>query len=1139
MSTNLRKNLLKGIASTAIVTAMIAGNAFSIVPNENTDSDAIVDDEGGVNGVGQLVVSNGGGSVGLCTGTLINPRTVIFAAHCVNSRPEDAYGWNTGGVAASFGFSVDNLPAVQNWFRSGFQTSAADFLYNINHINWHPDSLNDAFGAGFLEADVAMATLDTPTRDIPTWAMLFSALPDPGTIDGVTGTGYHVNLTGYGATGNAIQGPVEGIDFRRRLVENFIGALASLDEVDAPVFGPGPSFLPQSLYFTDFDSQEDENGLRIGGGGFPDFNLFRDDALPNEGTTAGGDSGGPLILDAANNTLSTDDLVLGVLSGGSRSFGGAQPFSSLGTSSFYQPLYLFYDYIAANNAYKYVGAAEGDGNWEDATHWTSLIDPNYRIIDANGDVVVGIPDVQADGVLGTDPDFGAVCTQNIFGANGANVCTDLATGAITPTTPAGDDIPATEGANGIQSGIGIANISDIWSGVGESNISDILGGDVNFSAEYQAQGGDENVATVPENQSQAPGDPNPAPTIDNGLPGATNFTPDNVDPTVNGDSSINAARYYDVTLSNSGTTTLSSTVEIDRLTVTNMAGLDISAAGSLNSLIDITQSGGSVNVDGALSTPGDYFMMSGLLTGTGTITTPFFTNVMGAIAPGSLEDIGTLTIDGNAILSSASGLMINLSSNGVSDVLTLTGDSSLDGTVMFSADENVLFGNEYTFLTTGGTQTGELTSMAISTILFADLVHEANSVKAVINAKSFDEAIDTNNAVQSSYAKMLDGNRGSGNLSAIFASLDLATPAAIQAAFNAWAPITETTVQSVGKSMMNTQSQFYRNRMSSFNKGEIGGTLTTAGRPVQLAALGSAGMESVLYADASGDAMSTRAMPGLKSDYALYLMGGITDGSGKAMPGTGFADDEFDGWNIYAGIEKLVSEHLIVGAGVSYADMDATSSLGQTATGTHFSGTVYGQIRSETNMVAEGQISLGRFNNKTSRVVGGSTLETDADNTTLSAEIGLAKEFTTGGLMISPGARVRHNLINLDSTPETGGGPALAIQRGSLDSTHGLFGFEIKTINSKQLELRMNADYVQNFSDTSNGGETFLASFANGNASAASFAAFGEDTSWGEVGAGVNYNASDMVDIVLSVNTTVGRSDIDLQSYQGGIRIKF
>ncbi|MFX8281873.1 hypothetical protein ABTL36_19420, partial [Acinetobacter baumannii] len=79
-----------------------------------------------------------------------------------------------------------------------------------------------------------------------------------------------------------------------------------------------------------------------------DFNIFKDNALSGEGITGPGDSGGPLILDRTY----AKQLVIAVLSGGTRYF-SAQPSGSYGTSAFYQPLYLYWDYIAAANPYRY------------------------------------------------------------------------------------------------------------------------------------------------------------------------------------------------------------------------------------------------------------------------------------------------------------------------------------------------------------------------------------------------------------------------------------------------------------------------------------------------------------------------------------------------------------------------------------------------------------------------------------------------------------------------------------------------------------------------------------------------------------------------------------------------------------------
>lgn len=80
--------------------------------------------------------------------------------------------------------------------------------------------------------------------------------------------------------------------------------------------------------------------------------------------------------------------------------------------------------------------------------------------------------------------------------------------------------------------------------------------------------------------------------------------------------------YFDVTLSAVGTTSLETTVTIDRLRVSGAAGLSITSAGSLSSLIDVTQTGGVVIANGRLSSAGDYALIAGLLQGTRAVQAP-------------------------------------------------------------------------------------------------------------------------------------------------------------------------------------------------------------------------------------------------------------------------------------------------------------------------------------------------------------------------------------------------------------------------------------------------------------------------------------------------------------------------------------
>lgn len=357
------------------------------------------DNEVDVTGVGQMVTQPDRAvlSVGLCTGTLINPRTVIFAAHCVNDAPAAAYGAASDGIPISFGFSADNLPALRSWLgltgNTPYATDTALNIYNVEQVWYDPRSLALGPSLSFLEADIAIATLDTHADGIPTWALLFSPLTEET----------HAIINGYGARGVGADGANLGIDYRRRVAENMLSVLGSLDDRDEWLFG-SPSGLPQNLYMLDFDSPGGVTDPDYGflGNGF-DFDLFDGPALPREGTTAGGDSGGPLIVDQEFDR----PVVVGVLSGGSRFF-GAQPFSSYGSQSFYQPLFMFWESIVANNPYVYASAKAGSGNWNNPNRWVQDMDPNYTIA-VGGELVNALPGFAEPGVTGETPQFGNIC----------------------------------------------------------------------------------------------------------------------------------------------------------------------------------------------------------------------------------------------------------------------------------------------------------------------------------------------------------------------------------------------------------------------------------------------------------------------------------------------------------------------------------------------------------------------------------------------------------------------------------------------------------------------------------------------------------------------------------------------------------
>lgn len=1145
--TRAKPGLLRSTAMSAVAAMLLAmpvavsaqaDNEAQVVPNNNVTPTQAIDTARGVNGVGMFFRNDGF----VCTGTLINPRTVLFAAHCVNDRPESDYGTT---VRSAFSFGVNALPGFQNWIGNNFASNPSQFVYDINAIFYNPASVARPDGLGFLEGDIALASLTAPAANVPTWALLFSALPTPTTIDPVRGTGYHVNITGYGRSGNGTSGAIQGIDWRRRAAENMLGALINFDTRNTFLFGAPFGDLPQVLYSIDFDDPNRTSPF--------DFNLFKDEALPNEGTTAGGDSGGPLILDAANNPgFGGRDLVIGVLSGGSRFF-GPQAFSSYGTQSFYQPLFLFWDYIAATNPYRYVSANAGDGNWEDPTRWVTDLDPAYRVINANGQVVNGIPTALGEGIIGDTPQFGEVCFDQ-FGDNPGEGCQDLSTGEFTP--------PSRNAGDGtLSSGIGQVG-TDLLALGGEQgdtsiapttiNIAD-LGttsprGGVEFAIEQAHGNGVDFAVDTPQNHNSNPAPvPLPPATIANGLPGATNFVPDNIDPAPG---VAGVRRYFEVTLSRAGTTTLSSARTIDRLNVGGTAGLNVAAAGNLRSLIDINQTGGRVIANGTISSVGDYTLFAGTLSGTGTVRAPFLTSIAGSFAPGTAGTVGTLNIDGNLVMASGTTYFVDLGAAGVNDRLAVTGAANVGGVVAVAYNTPLLNSNPVTYriLTSGGARTGTFSSVGnVSAIIRSSLSYTANAVDLTLQAQSYQNVIVPTNAVQASYARLLDQNRGNAGLASLYATLDfLPTAAGIQATLNGLAPAAETTQRTITRGLLTNVSAFHNDRLSQTSRADNGGTVAVIGQPLQLAQAslatgGIPGIASPILSDAAMAAgESTTTSSGLNENIAVYLAGGFVQGEGAAMPVTGgLLDDEYDGYFIAGGIEFFPSESSVIGGSVYYTDVESDGSLRNSASGQMLAGTIYGRTALGGGVNANGQLTIGTYDAGTRRIVTigttTSTLVSSDDVLTFAAEAGLSKDLSLGDVTLTPGVGVRYASANFSTVTETGGAPALTIAREDYDSFQGRAGGTLNFPTDHGVRFNLSADYVHEFADNAT---AFGANFAGGTGNAVPFALASDDRNWGELGAGIEVGSGN-VRVGVSANVTVGRTDASSQVYQGRISVRF
>ncbi|MCP3736123.1 autotransporter outer membrane beta-barrel domain-containing protein [Sphingomonas sp. RP10(2022)] len=1141
------------------LSALQQENQPNIVIRQPGTSTTSLDTGTSVNGVGNMTIAYADG-LGICTGTLINPRTVIFAAHCVNENGAGTgaqdpwqYGSAGGGIPIAFGFQANNLPAVRDWYLATtstgavnpnqFKTNTANFLYNVNQVVYNADSLKLGLAQNFIQADIAIATLDTPAANVPTWALLFSALPAPATISDTTGTGYHVTITGYGRSGTATTttGDTVGIDYRRRIAENTIGILGSFNDRDTFLFG-STSNLPQNLYQLDMDDPRRGTATKS-----PyDFNLFKDNALPNEGTTAGGDSGGPLILDRAF----AKQVVIGVLSGGSR-FYGAQPFGSYGTESFYQPLYLFWDYIVANNPYRYAQTKAGDGLWTDASRWVTALDPNYQVI-VNGQLANGVPTTTGAGIAGDANKFGKVCfetatvsdcqdiktgieyingqpvagTGNVASVSAEAIAARDAAIAESATTAAA---PATASATGGGRGAGMS-VEDIGQD-GRTDASLLVGG------ENVAQAGDAIAAVTPT----------PAATPANGLPGATNFVPNNVDPNR---VAKTAARYYDVSLTAAGTTTLNTAVTIDRFTVAgSTAKLAVTSGGSLTSLMGVTQVTGVVDNNGVINSRGDYMNLGGMITGTGRINAPFLTNVSGMIAPGTTGTIGTLTVGGNLVLASASTLLIDVGPNGTSDSVavvrngTTDGLANIGGRVGFAAvaGHTIRYNDVYTILTAAGGISGTFQApAAISAILSPQFIYSTNAVQARIIAGTYASVV-ANTPIQTAFAGLLDRNRAAnyGNLSGLYGILDIQNAATIQSTLEGLAPRTTPLKYGMGTVATENMSRFYRQHLAGIDASQpLSGTLTMTGQPLQFASLMASDLPTS-QATAS-DTTSTTVREGvLPENVAVFIAGGYIDGDSRslrdALPFGG--RDNFDGFYVASGIEAKAGDNGVIGFGLSYTKLDGTTGgVAQTARGELYQGTLFVKAQSLTGQVLDAQVSGGVFQARTNRnvsIAGNASNLRSRDNAlAISAEVGAAQMFDVGGFQIGPRIAGRINRIDFTPTLETGGNGALRFDRYQLASYQGRAGLQIA--GGQVLKPFASAYFVHDFKDQPG---VFTANFIGGTAPAG-FRLSSQDQNWGEIAAGLSYSG-ERFELSLSADTTIERNDVRNQAYRGAVKFKF
>ena len=966
-----------------------------------------------------------------CSGSLINPRTVLTAAHCLNSASSEAYGLpGQAPLTMLIGFGPDTSTSFFNYLGTGASYSQGGVASSVD-VLIHPSSNLDDGGLPFPWADVAMIALNEPVSDVPTLGMLFSPL------DQLT----HVIMGGYGTFGTGDTGGL-GIGFRRLIGENQLGMIGSPADLLDGIF---PGFAPtavnfgaetQTFYWIDFDDPDrTEGGCSFTGLSINCASLdavkaidwFDGDALPNEAGTAGGDSGSPLIADQ----LADFPLILGVLSGGFDFFGIGNQYSDI---SFYNPLFPFYEFISANSPYKYVSAFGGDGLWTDPDHWTQDFDPNFFIIE-DGELVNGLPPGREEGVYSSEDKVGLLLGNDISG-------NDPTDSPLLPPRDAGA-APAGESFAG-----SLTDGEDRPAGILAGQIDTaLLGGATPGETGREIVGADGEESGTSEADREVVGTPVDAtaedePGFGNNLPqssvlqgeGSTGFVPDNTDGIV-GVAWENPAQYFDVSFTRAGTTTLTGTsVTVDQVSLLHGGATLAIEDALLDSLIGTNVMIGTLDVGefGVLLTP---LLINdlGIVTGSGLIVADLFLNRGGIVDPdftGVDDPLGELTLIGDYIQLSQGVLRIDifddLGTATSNDLFNIFGTAALDGTLMTVVPDAAAVprGSEFTVLTASNGVLGEFSNemTQYSATLSFDVSYQAGAVTLTAVAEDFADALAGAGRNTLAVAGALDAVTSpdelpSGDLGAMINSLDsLPSGNALNAALTSMSPVDTLVFDQLGftaarsfNSLLSQRPRLARQASGGFDASGL--TFRSGNVPIRLA---SASQNTSIPASYGRN----RILP---DNVTAFISGDVAFGEDTRTALAG----EVESAAVTVGLENRINRYVTGGVALTGAWFEAGEG-DRTYDGDSVGiGGYLGASRKNVYLTANLGYVAHSFQSErpvfTGAGFGSAGGETEATQLLAGIEAGLTWSLPIGGEW-GPVARLRSSSMDIDAYQETGAG---------------------------------------------------------------------------------------------------------------------